>query len=214
MENRISILWKYQEQQQAYFCRFFVAVWLFFWADFYGFFSWFDWIFRAYCLSSVSAWRFGCWWHLWGAGHRRRSLSKVSLSSLSALWVIDISAREEEKIPGRVPGFTFWLVGICVNKPIRCWKQKGDYLWVKPDHLWPGAELGCSVLPLKKTQPNHLLYLASIANICFKGIWFVFLFLGGFLGEEGCMRIFVLVFFLGGSYPLSSKPLMSLQNKQ
>lgn len=52
------------------------------------------------------------------------SLSKVPLSSLSALWVIDISAREQEKTPGTVPRVTFWLVGTCVNEPIRCWKQK------------------------------------------------------------------------------------------
>lgn len=52
------------------------------------------------------------------------SLSKVPLSSLSAPWVIDISAREQEKIPGRVPRVTLWLVGTCVNEPIRCWKQK------------------------------------------------------------------------------------------
>lgn len=39
------------------------------------------------------------------------SLSKMPFSSLSALWVTDISSREDEKLAGKVTSVTFWLVG-------------------------------------------------------------------------------------------------------
>lgn len=42
---------------------------------------------------------------------QRESLSKMPFSSLSALWVIDISSREDEKLAGKVTSVTFWLVG-------------------------------------------------------------------------------------------------------
>lgn len=66
--------------------------------------------------------------------------------------------------------------------------------------------MGCSVLPLKKTQPNHLLYLASIANICFKGIWFIFIF-RGFFGRGGLYEDFCFGFLFGGRLSLEFQSL-------